>query len=147
MTASKVRLGSTRRPSGEVVSAAPAVLARALVAGLVALAAWWVLAPAIARAGGRPFLNGQTPTTIATTQPSNLDQNPYGIVRVPRSVGDLRRGELLVSNFNNGANTQGTGTTIVQIPSRGNSQMGGRRTCSPRSIPRSSGFRARVASV
>ena len=54
-------------------------------------------------------------TTVASTVPSNGDVNPYGIVRVDRSVGKLMRGNLLVSNFNNGSNLQGTGTTIVQI--------------------------------
>ena len=38
-----------------------------------------------------------------------------GIVRIDRSVGKLLRGNILVSNFNNGSNLQGTGTTIVQI--------------------------------
>ena len=54
-------------------------------------------------------------TTVASTVPANGDVNPYGIVRVDRSVGNLVRGNILVSNFNNGANLQGTGTTIVQI--------------------------------
>jgi hypothetical protein len=72
-----------------------------------------------------PFLNGLNTATLATTQPTNLDQNPYGIVTVPRSVGALQRGDLLVSNFNNAGNTQGTGTTIVQIPPTGGSQTPG----------------------
>jgi hypothetical protein len=50
--------------------------------------------------------------------PANGDVNPYGIVTVPRSVGLLQRGDLLVSNFNNSGNQQGTGTTIVQLPPR-----------------------------
>jgi hypothetical protein len=54
-------------------------------------------------------------TTISSTIPSNGDINPYGIFRIPRTVGNLRRGNILVSNFNNGANLQGTGTTLVQI--------------------------------
>jgi hypothetical protein len=36
-------------------------------------------------------------------------------VLVPGSVGKLTRGNVLVSNFNNASNLQGTGTTIVQI--------------------------------
>ena len=56
------------------------------------------------------------PPTLATTVPGNGDVNPYGIVTVPEAIGSLRRGDLLVSNFNNSDNTQGTGTTIVQIP-------------------------------
>ena len=52
---------------------------------------------------------------IASTVPANGDVNPYGIVVVPRSTGSLVEGDLLISNFNNSANLQGTGTTIVQI--------------------------------
>src|SRR5271167_1971042 len=56
-----------------------------------------------------------TITTISSTIPSNGDLNPYGVYRVPRTVGQLKRGNILVSNFNNSANLQGTGTTLVQI--------------------------------
>jgi len=54
-------------------------------------------------------------TQIASTVPANGDQNPYGVAVVPRSTGDLHRGDVLVSNFNDKANVQGTGTTIVQV--------------------------------
>ena len=53
--------------------------------------------------------------TIASTVPANGDLNPYGLVTVPATVGTLTEGNLLVSNFNNSANLQGTGTTIMQI--------------------------------
>jgi hypothetical protein len=56
-----------------------------------------------------------TITTISTTIPANGDLNPYGVARVPRTKGSLVEGRFLISNFNNGANQQGTGTTIVQI--------------------------------
>jgi hypothetical protein len=62
----------------------------------------------------------QIVTTISSTVPSNGDVNPYGVFRVSRSVGRLQRGSILVSNFNNSANLQGTGTTIVQISPQGN---------------------------
>src|ERR1022692_958311 len=52
---------------------------------------------------------------VASTVPANGDVNPYGIVRVPQSSGSLVQGDLLISNFNNSDNLQGTGTTIVQI--------------------------------
>jgi len=58
-------------------------------------------------------------TTISSTVPSNGDINPYGVFRIPRSVGNLMRGDILVSNFNNSANLQGTGTTLVQIAPNG----------------------------
>src|SRR5579872_1897349 len=52
---------------------------------------------------------------IASTVPANGDVNPYGIAVVPRSTGALVENDILVSNFNNSANLQGTGTTIDEI--------------------------------
>ncbi|MGO4423889.1 hypothetical protein AB4Z54_35690, partial [Streptomyces sp. MCAF7] len=37
--------------------------------------------------------------------------------------GDLRRGNVLVSNFNNAANEQGTGTTLVQVSPKGRTKL------------------------
>ena len=51
--------------------------------------------------------------------PGNGDVNPYGIVIVPRSTGSLVGGDILISDFNNGENLQGTGTTIVQMTPTG----------------------------
>lgn len=62
---------------------------------------------------------GTTITTIASTIPANGDLNPYGVANVPDSIGALHKGNVLVSNFNNSANQQGTGTTIVQITPTG----------------------------
>ena len=59
-------------------------------------------------------------SVVASTVPANGDVNPYGIARVPESSGMLVQGNILVSNFNNSANLQGTGTTIVQISPDGN---------------------------
>jgi len=39
-------------------------------------------------------------TTVASTVPANGDVNPYGIVSVPMSTGNLVAGDTLVSNFN-----------------------------------------------
>src|SRR5262249_35111594 len=50
-----------------------------------------------------------------TTVPSNGDVNPYGVARVPRTIGKLKAGHILISNFNNSSNLQGTGTTIVDV--------------------------------
>jgi hypothetical protein len=58
-------------------------------------------------------------TTLASTVPGNGDVNPYGVAVVPYSNGHLRQGDVLVSNFNDKANVQGTGTTIVQVTPRG----------------------------
>jgi hypothetical protein len=54
-------------------------------------------------------------SVVTSTIPMNGDVNPYGIVRVLQSQGSLVEGNILVSNFNNSMNLQGTGTTIVQI--------------------------------
>ena len=54
-------------------------------------------------------------STIASTVPGNGDVNPYGMAVVGRSQGNLNRGSVLISNFNNKKNLQGTGTTIVQV--------------------------------
>jgi hypothetical protein len=56
-----------------------------------------------------------TITVVASTIPANGDLNPYGISVVPATVGNLTQGNLLISNFNNSSNFQGTGTTLVQI--------------------------------
>ena len=58
-------------------------------------------------------------TTIASTVPSNGDVNPYGVAVVRSSKGSLVKGNVLISNFNNSKNLQGTGTTIVQVSPRG----------------------------
>src|SRR5271154_1733523 len=62
-----------------------------------------------------------TASTLGSTVPGNGDVNPYGVVIVPTSVGKLVAGNLLVSNFNDKENNQGTGTTIEQITSAGKS--------------------------
>jgi hypothetical protein len=95
-----------------------------LPAVLAALIACAVLSPGSAPAFDHPFI-GQfsTVTSIGSTVPTNGDVNPYGIVGVPRSVGSLVRGNLLISNFNNSENLQGTGTTIVQMTPSGNQSL------------------------
>ncbi|HEY2651625.1 MAG TPA: hypothetical protein VGI50_06875 [Solirubrobacteraceae bacterium] len=57
--------------------------------------------------------------TIASTVPPNGDVNPYGVAIVPRTVGALTAGDFLVTNFNARSNSQGTGSTIVQISPAG----------------------------
>jgi hypothetical protein len=63
------------------------------------------------------------PKAIATsTIPANGDVNPYGVAFVPRGFpagGTIAAGDVLVSNFNDSANSQGTGTTIIQFSPRG----------------------------
>jgi hypothetical protein len=83
----------------------------------VASSTVWAHAP-------RPFIdNFTTVTQGASSAPAAGaeagDQNPYGVAVVPRSVGKLHQGSILVSNFNNvgsppTGNLQGTGSSIVQ---------------------------------
>src|SRR5262249_51067291 len=56
---------------------------------------------------------------LSSTVPSNGDINPYGVFRIPQTMGKLVRGNILVSNFNNIKNQQGTGTTLVEISPTG----------------------------
>src|SRR5271154_4799142 len=81
----------------------------------VALLACALLWPASALGFDHSFI-GQfsTVTEVGTTVPANGDVNPYGIANVPSSIGSLVRGDILISNFNDWENLQGTGTTIVQ---------------------------------
>jgi hypothetical protein len=76
-----------------------------------------------------------TVTTISTTVPTNGDLNPYGIAQVPVSKGKLVQGQFLVSNFNNGQNQQGTGTTIVQIAANGSFSLFAQISASSVSCP------------
>lgn len=62
------------------------------------------------------FLSGKTTVaTLASTTPANGDVNPYAVLAVTRAVGPLAAGDILVDNFNNTTNNQGTGTTIVDV--------------------------------
>jgi hypothetical protein len=62
-------------------------------------------------------------SAVPTSGPAKGDVNPYGVVVVPRTVGKLVRGDVLVSNFNNAANEQGTGSSIVEISPSGHQQV------------------------
>jgi hypothetical protein len=109
-------LTSTRRPGTSPARSPFARGRRAAVLALAGLGALLALGAASAQAA--PFIAPFVPDPgpLATTVPANGDINPYGIVTVPSSVGMLNAGDLLVSNFNNKKNLQGTGTTIVQLP-------------------------------
>ncbi|HMH13137.1 MAG TPA: hypothetical protein VK578_08520 [Edaphobacter sp.] len=60
-----------------------------------------------------------SPVRTVSTVPSNGDVNPYGVAFILHDFqagsGPLKPGDILVSNFNNRQNLQGTGTTIVRI--------------------------------
>jgi hypothetical protein len=52
-------------------------------------------------------------TTLASTVTDNGDLNPYAIIVAPVSAGSVQKADVLIDNFNNISNLQGTGTTIV----------------------------------
>jgi hypothetical protein len=63
-----------------------------------------------------------SPLVNAATVPANGDVNPYGVAFVPKGFaagGLLASGDVLVSNFNNSGNLQGTGATIVSVSPSG----------------------------
>jgi hypothetical protein len=72
-------------------------------------------ATAIAADGSAALAPLKTISTIASTVPGNGDVNPYGVALIKRTTGNLRAGHVLVSNFNDSANVQGTGSTIVDV--------------------------------
>jgi hypothetical protein len=86
-----------------------------------ALLGFMILAQGLATAQLLPTLTNVT--TVASTIPANGDVNPYGVAQVPATQGKLVEGNILVSNFNNGSNQQGKGSTIVQISPTGAVQL------------------------
>jgi hypothetical protein len=69
--------------------------------------------------GNAPFL--PRPVETVTTVAPNGDLNPYGVAFVPPQFpkgGAASPGDILVSNFNNSSNLQGTGTTIIDVPAQ-----------------------------
>lgn len=75
--------------------------------------------PVIQHLPATPTISASTEIPLATG-----DQNPYGVAFVPPEFptnGRLHPGDVLVSNFNNHANLQGTGTTIVSVSPDGHS--------------------------
>jgi hypothetical protein len=66
--------------------------------------------------------------TVGSTVPKNGDVNPYGIVVISSTAGRLHAGDVLISNFNNKKNLQGTGSTIVEITPGGHRTLFARIT-------------------
>ena len=70
----------------------------------------------LSQGAGGSFIGPMTMTKAhASTVPRNGDVNPYGVAVIPQTSGLLNQGNVLVSNFNNASNLQGTGSTIVQV--------------------------------
>jgi len=80
------------------------------------LAAILLLAAAVGSAAAEPrgFLETvHRHTTLTSTIPDNGDVNPYAVLIAPVSAGKIQKDDVLVDNFNNVSNLQGTGTTII----------------------------------
>ena len=93
-----------------------------LISALLALGA--AAFTAAAPASDDSILHGlKNIKVLGSTVPTNGDVNPYGIAEVTHTVGNLRSGHILISNFNNGANQQGTGTTIVDMAPDGSQSV------------------------
>lgn len=94
-------------------------------ATIVVVVALAMVGAALPASAGRPvFVNGlrklhTIASAVPKSGPAKGDQNPYGVAVVPRSSGTLVRGDVLVSNFNNARNQQGTGSSIVEISPAG----------------------------
>jgi len=99
-------------------------LATRLAAMLAALSACAAIAPAGAAAFDHSFIGSFTKVTaVGSTVPTNGDENPYGIVNVSRTNGSLVAGDILISNFNDSSNLQGTGSTLVQLTPGGHASL------------------------
>ena len=61
---------------------------------------------------------------LSSSITNNGDENPYGVVVVAENIGVLQQGDVLVDNFNNISNLQGTGSSIVRYrPSTGETKL------------------------
>jgi hypothetical protein len=96
-----------------------------LLCALAASAALVVAAVAVAKqAFITSFHNvSRIASAVPTSGPARGDQNPYGVALVPRTVGNLKRGDVLVSNFNDAANHQGTGSSVMEISPSGKAKV------------------------
>lgn len=82
-----------------------------LFAGLATLAALAGSALADAPQGLLETIHKHITRTSTVTD--NGDLNPYAVIVAPVSAGRIQKDDVLVDNFNNLSNLQGTGTTIV----------------------------------
>jgi len=97
--------------------------ARGPASALLALSAVISSSPSVANDEHLLLPPLQTISTIASTVPGNGDINPYGMAQVKHTTGNLRAGHILVSNFNDSSNLQGTGTTIVDVAPDGSMSL------------------------
>jgi len=80
-------------------------------AALAATTLSWVDASKAAEGGFLETIHRHV--TRISTVPDNGDLNPYAVVVAPVSAGKIQKDDVLVTNFNNVSNLQGTGGTII----------------------------------
>jgi hypothetical protein len=100
--------------------------AMVLVASAAAVGAGVLATPAsaVAKASSKTFLAGLTTVkTLATTTPTNGDENPYSVGVAPITVGAVKKGDIIVDNFNAKSNEQGTGSTLVDVTPAGKMKL------------------------
>ena len=130
MRSSKRRKLAVAGEAGKVMSRAAAVAvatgrgiarssrARGLSAAMLLLAGGAWAATAARADDSQPF---GPKFIVSCTIPPNGDRNPSGIAFVPKdfpSGGKIAPGDVLVANFNNSSNLQGTGVTIIKFTPR-----------------------------
>lgn len=83
--------------------------------GRLALAALMAVAAAPGRAAGPAGLleTLHRHKLLTSTVTDNGDLNPYAVFVAPVTAGPIQQGDVLVDNFNNISNLQGTGGTIL----------------------------------
>ncbi len=93
---------------------------RATLLGMACAAG--LAAPAYAQKGFLETVHRHT--TVGSTVTDNGDLNPYAVIVAPVTAGKVMKDDVLVDNFNNISNLQGTGTTIVGYrPSTGQTYL------------------------
>ena len=93
---------------------------------VVAIALGGAVQPAVASAKtflGRFSKIRTLASMVPASGPARGDQNPYGVAVVTRSSGALVHGDVLVSNFNNAQNQQGTGSSIIEVSPSGKARV------------------------
>jgi hypothetical protein len=79
---------------------------------------WMELAAVLLLSAGSAHADGGFLETVhrhamlTSTISDNGDLNPYAVIVAPVSAGPIQKGDVLIDNFNNISNLQGTGTTI-----------------------------------
>ncbi len=106
-----------------MTSTKPTLAAGAAAASLIAASAALAATPVHKPYLGRFHKITHLSSTVPATGPAKGDQNPYGVAVVSRSVGKLVKGDVLVSNFNNANNQQGTGSSIVEVSPSGHARV------------------------